>query len=62
MRDELRAGDLLFFPGHVAISTGGERFVHAYGPANEVTENSLDSSDDSYVANLDESFECARRF
>ncbi len=60
-RDELRAGDLLFFPGHVAVSTGGASFVHAYGPANEVTENSLDAGGEGYVADLDESFECARR-
>lgn len=60
-RDDLRAGDLLFFPGHVAISTGGESFVHAYGPADEVTENSLDPAADDYVADLDDAFQCARR-
>ncbi len=26
---EVRAADLLFFPGHVAIALGGDRFVHA---------------------------------
>ena len=60
-RDSLAPGDLLFFPGHVAIATGEARFVHAYGPADEVTENSLDPADDGYVADLDESFACARR-
>jgi cell wall-associated NlpC family hydrolase len=60
-RDSLQAGDLLFFPGHVAIATGASSFVHAYGPADEVTENSLDPAEDGYVADLDESFACARR-
>jgi|AntRauMinimDraft_4_1070384.scaffolds.fasta_scaffold00139_23 cell wall-associated NlpC family hydrolase len=60
-RDSLAPGDLLFFPGHVAIATGRSSFVHAYGPADEVTENSLDPADDGYVADLDESFACARR-
>jgi cell wall-associated NlpC family hydrolase len=60
-RDALVPGDLLFFPGHVAVATGGSAFVHAYGPAGEVTENSLDPDDDGYVADLDESFACSRR-
>lgn len=60
-RGDLQAGDLLFFPGHVAISTGGVSFVHAYGPAGEVVENSLDPAAGDYVADLDESFEGARR-
>jgi len=60
-RDSLLAADLLFFPGHVAIATGESEFVHAYGPADAVTENSLDPADDGYVADLDESFACARR-
>jgi len=60
-RGSLSPGDLLFFPGHVAVAAGGSRFVHAYGSASEVTENSLDPADDGYVADLDESFACARR-
>jgi cell wall-associated NlpC family hydrolase len=60
-RDELAAGDLLFFPGHVAIATGSESFVHAYGPAEAVVENSLDPDAADHVADLDESFACARR-
>ncbi|SEV94088.1 NlpC/P60 family protein [Halobacterium jilantaiense] len=60
-RGSLAVGDLLFFPGHVAIATGGSRFVHAYGPADEVTENSLHPDGDGYVADLDESFAGARR-
>ncbi|WP_423744049.1 SH3 domain-containing C40 family peptidase (plasmid) [Haladaptatus sp. SPP-AMP-3] len=60
-RDDLRPGDLLFFPGHVAISLGGDEYVHAYGGAEAVVINSLDPEDDSYVPDLDETFELARR-
>ena len=60
-RDELAAGDLLFFPGHVAIATGAQSFVHAYGPPEAVVENSLDPDAEDYVADLDDSFACARR-
>lgn len=60
-RSALAPGDLLFSPGHVAISLGGEEFVHAYGPANEVVVNSFDPDAEDYLADLDESFETARR-
>ncbi len=60
-RDELRSGDLLFFPGHVAISLGGSEYVHAYGGDEAVVVNSLDSEHDDYLADLDENFELARR-
>ncbi|MFB6194572.1 MAG: C40 family peptidase [Haloplanus sp.] len=60
-RDELAPGDLLFFPGHVAISLGGPEFVHAYGGDDEVTINSLDPDAEGYLPDLDEGFETARR-
>lgn len=60
-RDELRSGDLLCFPGHIAISIGGARFIHSAGSANGPTTNSLDPDDDDYYEYLDESFEEARR-
>jgi len=59
--DELAAGDLLFFPGHVALSLGGAEFVHAYGDANEVIVDSLDSDAENYNPALDEEFELATR-
>ncbi|WP_255168933.1 C40 family peptidase [Natrononativus amylolyticus] len=60
-RDDLAPGDLLFFPGHVAISLGGSEYVHAYGDADGVTINSLDPDDDRYVESLDDSLRTTKR-
>lgn len=60
-RADLRAGDLLFFPGHVAVSDGGADVVHAEGEAGGVVRASLDPNDEGYSERLDEEFDCARR-
>lgn len=60
-RDDLRSGDLLFFPGHVAISLGGERYVHAHGDSESVVESSLDPGASAYLSDLDENLSCCRR-
>ncbi len=60
-RDELRPGDLLFFPGHVGMSTGGLRFIHAHGDSDGVVEGSLDPPQSGYVESLDDSLACCRR-
>lgn len=60
-RDDLAPGDLLFFPGHVGVSLGGDRFVHACGTAGETVVNSLDPADDDYAPDRAEGFETARR-
>jgi len=59
--ESLAPGDLLFFPGHVALSLGGAEFVHAYGDANAVIVDSLDPDAENYNAQLDEEFELATR-
>jgi cell wall-associated NlpC family hydrolase len=67
-RAELAPGDLLFFPGHVAVSAGGEAVVHAARDAGGVVRASLDPEaggegaiDAGYSERLDEEFEYARR-
>ncbi|WP_134672387.1 C40 family peptidase [Halorussus marinus] len=60
-REALAPGDLLFFPGHVALGLGGDRFVHADGDASEVVVDSLDPDDDRYNEARAESFEFATR-
>lgn len=57
----LEPADLLFFPGHVAVSLGGADYVHACGTAGEVTTNSLDPDDERYSHDRAETFDLARR-
>ena len=49
-----KKGDLLFFPGHVAVSLGEGRFVHstAYPGCGCVTVNSLNEGDPDYREDL----------
>ena len=51
-----KKGDLLFFPGHVAVSLGEGRFVHAtaYPGCSCVTVNSLNEKDPDYRKDLKE--------
>jgi cell wall-associated NlpC family hydrolase len=60
-RDGLHPGDLLFFPGHVAISCGGREFVHATASRGMVAIDSFDPSLPNYREDLDHEFEFARR-
>ncbi|MCP4566368.1 MAG: C40 family peptidase [FCB group bacterium] len=60
-RDSVRAGDLLFFPGHVALSCGGNRFIHASAQRGMTVIDSFDSEAPNYRPDLDRGFEFARR-
>lgn len=53
-RDRLKAGDLIFFPGHVAMYLGGGRYVHATGRSGSdgVVINSLDPGAPDYREDL----------
>ncbi len=56
-RQQLKKGDLIFFPGHVAIYTGGGRYLHAtaWRKSPRVTINSLSPEDSDYRQDLAES-------
>ncbi len=53
-RDQLGTGDLIFFPGHVAVCIGEGRYVHATAWKHTpwVTVNSLNPRDPDYRADL----------
>lgn len=47
-REQLKRGDLIFFPGHVAMYIGNEQYIHSSLGGNEVNVNSLNPLDDHY--------------
>jgi hypothetical protein len=60
-RGEIRRGDLLFFPGHVALATAHDLFIHSSRKNGGVAYNSLNPSSPIYSESLDKSFAKARR-
>lgn len=52
-RNELKKGDLIFFPGHVAMYLGNKRYVHSATSNNVVAINSFDKKADNYYDYLD---------
>ncbi len=55
-RRALRPGDLIYFPGHVAMYIGNQHYIHAtgYEKTPYVTINSLNPADADYRADLAE--------
>jgi hypothetical protein len=60
-RLEIKAGDLLFFPGHVAIAVDRYRIIHASAQEGGVALNSLKSEAPDFRADLYESLTDIRR-
>ena len=59
--DKAKTADLFFFPGHVAVCIGKNRFIHAtaFAKTPYVTINSLDPSDSLYRPDLAHSIQTA---
>lgn len=51
-RDEMKRGDLLFFPGHVAMYIGDDQYIHSSLGGNEVNINSLNPDKENYREDL----------
>ncbi len=60
-REEIRAGDLLFFPHHVTLAVSGTLMMHSTVSNAGVSYNSLDPSHSLYSRYHDENFITARR-
>ncbi len=60
-RQDIRAGDLLFFKRHVGLALAGEKIVHASIGGSGVRINSLSPDAENYRPDLDRSFAMARR-
>ena len=56
-RSQIKPADLLYFPGHIALYLGNNKYIHATGNLNSYgcVINSLDSRDMDYRADLAES-------
>ncbi|MFT9495693.1 C40 family peptidase [Anaerosolibacter sp.] len=52
-RAQMKPGDLLFFPGHVAMYIGEDRYVHSTGREGRVLVNSLNPNHDDYREDLE---------
>jgi hypothetical protein len=60
-RDEVRHGDLLFFPRHVALAVSDKDFIHSSSRNGGVAYNSLDSKSALYSEYYHREFKTARR-
>lgn len=47
-REEMKPGDLIFFPGHVAMYMGDDKYVHSSSNNDGVDINSLNPKDKNY--------------
>lgn len=57
---DMKPGDLLYFPGHIAMYIGDERYIHSTGKSGSdgVTINSLNPAHEDFRQDLKEQLEC----
>ena len=51
-REEMKLGDLIYWPGHVAMYIGNDKYIHSTGASGGVVINSLNSDHDDYREDL----------
>jgi cell wall-associated NlpC family hydrolase len=60
-RSDIRAGDLLFYPGHVTLAVSDMMMIHSSGSNGGVAYNSLDPRSPLYNKFFDKNIETVRR-
>lgn len=50
--DNIKKGDLVYFPGHVAMYTGNGKYIHSNGKSHCVAVNSFNKEDNDYRSDL----------
>lgn len=50
--EDIKPGDLIFFPGHVAMYIGNDKYIHSSSSINGVNINSLNPIHSDYKENL----------
>lgn len=58
-KEEIKKGDLMFFPGHVAMYIEEGRYIHSSAGNNGVDYNSLQEEDEDYRKDLADTYEQA---
>ncbi len=56
-REEIKPADLLYWPGHVAMYLGNDKYIHSTGASSSVVINSLNPKDPDFredLANIQE--------
>ncbi|ABR48227.1 NLP/P60 protein [Alkaliphilus metalliredigens QYMF] len=53
--EEIKPADLIYFPGHIAMYIGGDKYIHSRASANGVIINSLNPEHGDYDGPLKES-------
>lgn len=48
----MKLGDLLYWPGHVAMYIGDEKYIHSTGASGGVVINSINPEHDDYREDL----------
>ena len=51
-REEMKLGDLLYWPGHVAMYIGNDKYIHSTGASGGVVINSLNPGHSDYREDL----------
>ncbi|SHI97932.1 C40 family peptidase [Lutispora thermophila] len=53
--EEVKPGDALYFPGHIAMYIGDGKYIHSTGSSGRVVINSLNPEDEDYREDLHKS-------